>query len=116
MRIKMLAAAIAFAIIMTAAAAFAHPPEDLSLTWNKADNTLSVTASHIVNNKTKHYIMSLLVTDGNKQLLLKKYNQQSSDTQFSDKVVLQGVKPGTTLTVELTCNIMGSQLKSITVQ
>lgn len=116
MTIKKTLALFAALLTMSAGAAAAHPPTDIAAAWNKADGTLSISASHQVNDNTKHYIMTLVVMDGNKQLLMKKYTQQAGLSGFSDKVQLSGVKPGTKLTIELTCNIMGSASKEITAQ
>lgn len=107
-------AAAAFAAVMTAGAAFAHPPTDINAAWDGGSKTLTVTASHPVNDKTKHFIMSMVVKDGSKQLLNKRYDAQGSEQGFSDKVQLNGVKPGDKLTVQLTCNIMGDGSKEIT--
>ncbi len=114
MKYKKILAAGIFTAIMTASAAFAHPPADISAAWDGASGTLSVSASHPVNDRTKHYVMTLVVMDGSKQILTKKYNEQATNQGYSDKVQLSGVKPGDKLTVELTCNIMGTGTKEIT--
>lgn len=116
MRYKKILVAFIFAVVMSAAAAFAHPPTDISASWDKGSGTLSVTAQHPVNDRTKHFIMTMTVMDGNKQVLLKKYTEQPTNAGFSDKVQLKDVKPGDKLTIELTCNIMGGAAKELTVQ
>lgn len=116
MTIKKLLALISLVAVMAASAAFAQPPSDMTLSWNGAESALSVSAAHQVNDRTKHFIMTLIVKDGDgKQLLMKRYTEQPTNAGFSDKVTLNGVKPGTKLTVELTCNIMGSLAKDITI-
>ncbi|WP_455965209.1 hypothetical protein [Cloacibacillus porcorum] len=110
------AALFAALTVMTAGAAFAHPPTDVNAVWNKDNGTLTVTAAHQVNDRTKHYVMTLVVKEGSKQLQMKKYTEQQSNEGFSNTIPLSGVKPGTQLTVELTCNIMGTSEKTITVQ
>lgn len=110
------AALLAALAVMATAAAFAQPPTGVSASWNKSDGTLTVTATHPVNDRTKHYVMALVVREGGNQILMKKYTEQYSNDGFSDKIPLSGIKPGMKLTVELTCNIMGTAEKTITVQ
>lgn len=111
-----LTALFAVLTVMVAGAAFALPPTDVNASWNKGGGTLTVTASHQVNDRTKHYVMTLIVKEGGNQLLMKKYTEQQSNDGFSDTVPLSGIKPGTKLTIELICNIMGTTEKTITIQ
>lgn len=89
--------------------AFAHPPKSISASWNASQETLSVTAEHSVEDAAKHYILSLTVLDGTKQVVMKQYSKQGSTDGFSDDVILKGMKPGTKLRIQLVCNIMGSK-------
>jgi len=95
-------------IVGSASSVFAHPPKNASVSWDKATETLTVTADHSVNDPAKHYILTLTVFEGNNQLLLKQYDKQNSPTGFSDKVILKGLKSGSVVRVQLVCNIMGS--------
>lgn len=108
-----------FAFILTAAVAgqaAAHPPTNVKLSWDGAGHMLSVTADHRVNDKTKHYIMSMSVSGPSGQLASERYDSQGTNEGFSDKVELDSVKPGDKLTVELVCNIMGTATKEITIK
>ena len=95
-------------VIASAGTVFAHPPKNASIAWDKATETLTVTADHNVNDPAKHYVLTLTVFEGNKQLLLKQYDKQNSPVGFSDSVMLQGLKAGSVVRVQLVCNIMGS--------
>ena len=95
-------------VIASAGTVFAHPPKNASIAWDKATETLTVTADHNVNDPAKHYVLTLTVFEGNKQLLLKQYDKQNSPVGFSDSVMLQGLKSGSVVRVQLVCNIMGS--------
>ena len=96
-------------VVFTADAAFAHPPKDIVVSWDKGNEILTVLANHNVNDPAKHYILSMTIFDGNKQLLLKQYTSQTSAEHFKDSVVLKGLPSGTKLRVQLVCNIMGSE-------
>ena len=102
-------------IVASAGTVFAHPPKNASIAWDKATETLTVTADHNVNDPAKHYVLTLTVFEGNKQLLLKQYDKQSSPAGFSDSLMLQGLKSGSVVRVQLVCNIMGSTETEITI-
>ncbi len=95
-------------IIISASAVFAHPPKIGRVAWNQAQETLNVSAQHNVNDPEKHYILTLTVFEGNRQLLLKQYTRQGSADGFSDSIILKGIKSGAKLRIQLVCNIMGS--------
>lgn len=106
-KIKVLFVAALF-IMAAASAALAHPPKSVSCSWNGQTSTLTVTASHEVNDAAKHYVLTLTVLENGKQIVFKQYSKQDSAAQFSDSVLLKGMKSGTKLRIILMCNIMGS--------
>lgn len=115
MKKTLIYAITALLILVSAGSAFAHPPKNANLVWDKATKTLTVTSEHSVNDPVKHYILTLTVFEGNKQLLLKQYNRQGEPGRFSDSVILQELKPGSVVRVQLVCNIMGSTESEITI-
>ena len=116
MTIKKLAALAFILTVAVAGQAAAHPPTNVNLSWDGAGQTLSVTADHRVNDKTKHYVMSRSVTGPSGQRASERYDSQGTNEKFSDTVDLSGVKPGDKLSVELVCNIMGTATKEITIK
>ena len=103
-------------LLLSAAAAYALPPDNMVLSWDSSTGTLSVTADHPVNDGTKHYIMAMYISSDGNQMLTKEYHSQPSKEIFSDSVRLEGAAPGTVVTVELVCNIMGNAKKEITLK
>lgn len=116
MTIKKLAALAFILTVAVAGQAAAHPPTNVKLSWDGAGQTLSVKADHRVNDKTKHYVMSMSVSGPSGQLVSERYDSQGTNEGFSDTVELSGVKPGDKLSVELVCNIMGTATKEITIR
>lgn len=100
--------ALVFVMSLFMASAFAHPPKDLSASWDATGNKLTVTANHSVNDASKHFILGVTIFEGNKQVLQKQYTNQSSADGFRDSFVLEGLAPGTKLRIQIVCNIMGS--------
>ncbi len=113
--IKKLAALAILITVAVVGQAAAHPPTNMRLSWDKGSGTLAVSADHRVNNGTKHYIMSMSVSDPSGLLASKRYEAQPSNDVFSEKIALNGVKSGDKITVELVCNIMGTETKEITI-
>ena len=116
---KKILALVMLSAMLTAIApniALAHPPKNLSASWNASTETLTVTAAHNVNDPAKHYVLSMTILEGDKQLLLKQYSRQGSKDGFSDSAVLKGLKKGAKLRIQLTCNIMGSNEISYIIQ
>lgn len=95
-------------VAVAASVAFAHPPKNVTCTWNAQTSVLTVTAVHEVNDPAKHFVLTLTVLENGKQIAFKQYSKQNSASQFSDSVALPGVKSGAKLRVILMCNIMGS--------
>ncbi|NLV81466.1 MAG: hypothetical protein GXZ18_00450 [Synergistaceae bacterium] len=96
------------AIFASACGVFAHPAKNVTVSWDKAQETLQISAEHHVNDASKHYVLSMTIFDGNNQVLIKQYTKQDSTEKFSDKVVLKGMNSGTKIRVQLVDNIMGS--------
>lgn len=107
--------AVALAAVLSAGTSFAHPPKDLGASWNEADNILTLTAKHAVNDPEKHYILSMTVYEGNSLLIQKQYSKQGSAEGFTDSVVLNDLASGTKLRVQMVCNIMGSAEMEFTI-
>lgn len=116
MTIKRLAVLAFILTVAVAGRAAAHPPTNVKLSWDGAGQTLSVTADHRVNDRTKHYVMSMSVSGSSGQLASKRYDSQETNEGFSDAVQLNGVNPGDKLAVELVCNIMGTATQEITIK
>ena len=108
---KRIITALLFAVLLaaaTASAAFAHPPKDITCSWDAASSTLHVTANHVVDDPAKHFVLTMAVLQGQNKLAFKQYDKQGAPDKFSDSVVLKGVKSGATVKVTLLCNIMGT--------
>lgn len=107
-KIAILLTAVSILFVLSCTA-FAHPPKSITASWNASQETLTVTAEHSVEDAAKHYILSLTILDGTKQLVMKQYSKQNSTDGFSDSLILKGMKSGTKLRIQLVCNIMGSK-------
>ena len=102
-------------IVMSAGSVFAHPPKPATVRWDQNRETLQVSAQHNVNDPDKHYVLTMTIFEGNRQLLLKQYTRQDSADGFNDSVILKNVKSGSKIRIQLVCNIMGSSETEFTI-
>ena len=99
-------------LMLFASSALAHPPKDVSLGWD-ASGVLTVKAEHKVEDPGKHYISKVIVFVNDKIAAQKEYSSQQSADGFSDTFSLGAQQPGTKISAEVFCVIMGSKSASI---
>lgn len=107
--------ALIFVMALSVVPALAHPPKNLSASWDAAGKRLTVTADHSVNDASKHFILGVTIFEGNKQVLQKQYTNQSSADGFRDSFVLEGITSGTKIRIQIVCNIMGSAERELVI-
>lgn len=94
-------------IFSLATIASAHPPQLMTLDFDKPTQTLTATIIHQVNNPYHHYIFKIVVSVNGKEIVDKKLDHQDDREQEKIQFVLKDVNPGDTITVEAFCNISG---------
>ncbi|MDR1019535.1 MAG: hypothetical protein LBL73_02155 [Synergistaceae bacterium] len=110
--------ALALALLLLAARsgiASAHPPKEISLSWDPGGN-LTVNVAHSVNDPQKHYVSKIIVYVNDKIVAQKEYASQTSGEALSDTFDLGALPAGTKVKAEAFCVIMGSVTGAITVQ
>jgi hypothetical protein len=104
----------ALIVLLSAGQVFAHPPKAPPFPGQILGD-LTVTAEHASTILRNIMVLTFTVFEGNKQVLLKQYDDQGDAKTFSDSVILKGLKPGSSVRVQLVCNIMGSAESEITI-
>ena len=99
-------------VMLCASAAFAHPPKDVTLSWD-ASGALTVRAAHNVEDPGKHFISKVMVFVNDKIAVQKEYSSQQSADGFADTFSLGAQPSGTKISVEAFCVIMGSKTASL---
>jgi hypothetical protein len=106
----------ALMVIFSAGIAWAHPPSDLEISYNRAEGILTVNAPHSVPDGTKHYInLFTLSLDGQTMYRLEpawQVDGKSSVAYFQ----VGDLPTGAELAVEAVCNRAGRLKKSLTVE
>lgn len=106
---------VCFVLVMSSAA-WAHPPELVTVTFDPETRIVSATITHPVNNPEKHYIFKVDVAVNGVEIIDQKISRQSDPMQ--EKVVFRipDVKAGDTITVEAYCNISGKGVGAVEVK
>jgi desulfoferrodoxin (superoxide reductase-like protein) len=101
--------------VALAVASEAHPPRGVTLVMN-SDGSLTVRVEHSVNDPQKHYVNKIAIYVNDKLLSQKEYSSQTNAEDQADTFQIGSQPPGTKITAEAFCVIMGSASGSITVK
>jgi len=105
------AAGLVAILILAAAPAAAHPPSDLTLSYDDAAGELHATFTHNVEDTATHYVQSVWI-EGPATFLVQNYTSQPSAGTFTYTYPLR-LDPRTTITVRGDCNIGGEVVRSL---
>jgi hypothetical protein len=109
-RIPVLAllAAVCFLILPVTA----HPPSDMSVSYNEISHTLAVTITHQVPNPQSHYIKEVLVTINGKTVSDSFYTSQPAPDTFTYTYPID-TKTTDEVVVTATCSLTGSLTRTL---
>jgi hypothetical protein len=85
----------------------AHPPSDMSVSYQELSRTLVVTITHPVPNPQSHYIREVLVTINGKTVNDSFYTSQPATDTFTYTYPID-TKPGDEIAVTASCVLAGS--------
>jgi len=85
----------------------AHPPSDVSIDYDIADEELTVSITHSVGDPQSHYIYNVVVEVDGDTVIDQDYQEQPDDTNFQYTYDLVA-GPGSVIEVTAYCNQAGS--------
>lgn len=96
-------------------AAYAHPPQDIKITYDSKAKILTALIMHNVSDVKKHYIIKVDVGLNGKEIINQAISQQ--DNNINQRVIyfIPDAKAGDKISVEAYCSISGKLEKGITV-
>lgn len=100
-------------LVMLALPCSAHPPSQVTLTYDGANQSLKVTTTHQVSNPASHYVYKIAVDKNGEKILEEEHTSQPSST-FSYDYPLNA-SPGDAIKATAYCVIAGSRSAEITV-
>jgi hypothetical protein len=102
--ILLLAAAAISILVMPA---FANPPSNVVVTYDKSASQLTVTITHPVDDPSTHYIKNIKINDNGRIVVDRDYTSQPTKDTFSYQYTVP-VDAGSTIRVTATCVLAGS--------
>lgn len=110
--ISLAALALVFLFVSATAVSFAHPPSDITATYNPEGKKLVISVRHQVPSVQNHYISEIVVTMDNKVIAKKTFTTQSSKTTQDVTFVVAENLYDKTVVVEAKCCVKGTLKKS----
>ncbi len=105
-----------FLFVGSCAAAYAHPPSDIIISYDAGSHTLKAIIAHPVSNPKGHYIKKVDIALNGKEICELKFVQQDNNKTQTITYVISGVRPKDRLSVEAYCSISGKLKKEIEVK
>ena len=112
---KIISALIVFLFILTGVA-YAHPPKEINLDFDKASGTISAVVVHPVNNPAEHYIKTVEISLNGALVNTQNFTKQDNAVTQFVSYVIKDAKPGDTVSVKAYCSIQGDKENSIKVE
>ncbi len=112
-------AALAALLLLTAAlpvATRAHPAASIEHGFDMESKTLTLKVMHPTPKTDMHYLSSLKISLGDKELVTQYFTVQTDNQALEVKYVLPGLKAGDKLTVDTVCNVGGKYSAEIAIE
>ncbi|MDD5655279.1 MAG: hypothetical protein PHR91_06540 [Candidatus Omnitrophica bacterium] len=106
---------IVFAVLVFCSPAFAHPPSDITITYDVKSKMLKALITHNVNNTAKHYISKVDVGLNGREIISQQISRQDDFLNQTVSYYIPDTKPGDILSVEAYCSISGKLQKEFKV-
>ncbi|MDD5475585.1 MAG: hypothetical protein PHU03_03620 [Syntrophales bacterium] len=97
-----------------AATAYAHPPSNIAMSYDRSEGSLTVTISHTVGNPEGHYIKEVTIASNGQILETFSYTSQPERSTFTYSYRIDA-DSGDVLSVKADCSRFGSGSASISV-
>lgn len=95
--------------------AYAHPPQDIIITFDVATKVLKAQIMHNVSNPANHYIKKVDIGLNGKEIIEQKISRQDNNISQTVSYLIPDAKVGDILSVEGYCSISGKMEKKIIV-
>ena len=105
-----------FVFVSAISVACAHPPSDISITFDRNTKMVHAVIIHNTSNPTNHYIKKVDVSLNGKEIIEQQISRQDNNENQTVSYLIPDVKDGDVLSVEGYCSISGKLKKEITVK
>jgi hypothetical protein len=102
-------------VLCGAGFAYAHPPQDIIISFDPATKILKAVIVHNVSNPESHYIIKVDIGLNAKEIIEHSLSRQDNFASQTVQYLIPDAKNGDRLSVEGYCSISGKLKKEITV-
>ncbi|MHB8155085.1 MAG: hypothetical protein ACYDFR_03420 [Candidatus Omnitrophota bacterium] len=102
-----------FAFFVMSAAAYAHPPSDIKITFDPKTKMLTAVIIHDVSNPSKHYIKKVDVALNGEEIIQQSISRQDNFDSQTVSYLIPDAKVGDVFSVEGYCSISGKLEKQL---
>jgi len=114
-KMKKITAIVFVLFFVFAAASWAHPPENIIITFDGATSILKADIIHHSKDITQHFIDEAWVFVNGEMAVDQKFKTQTDAAHQVVKYILPGIKPGDKIEVGAECSVFGKDKKGITI-
>jgi hypothetical protein len=102
-------------VLTGVAAAYAHPPSDITITFDQSTKMLRAVIAHNTNNPAGHYISKVDVGINGKEVIEHLISREDNNESQTVSYYIPDAKDGDLISVEGYCSISGKLKKEIKV-
>jgi len=102
--------------ILCSTAIFAHPAEEIVLSYDNTTNLLSIRIAHATRDFNKHYIEKVWVSVNKKVRIVQSFKSQDDLEKLELQYKIFNLKKGDVISVETRCNIYGKKEASLEIE
>jgi hypothetical protein len=102
-----------FIFFVLSAAAYAHPPSDIKITFDPKTKILNAVIFHDVSNPSAHYVKKVDVALNDKEIIQQNISRQDNFDTQTVNYLIPDAKAGDVLSVEGYCSISGKLEKQL---
>ena len=112
MKIKVLVSVLCL-LFLICTLAYAHPPQDITITYDAATKTVKAVITHQVSNPQNHYIKKVDVGLNGKEVIEHSISRQDNNSTQIVTYLIPDAKAGDIISIEAYCSISGKLTKEI---
>jgi len=110
---RMFSFAVVFCVVLFAGAVYAHPPQDIKISYDAKSRLLTAVIDHVVSNPLNHYISKVDVAVNGKEVVEHQISRQDNGQTQTVVYLIPDAKAGDMVSVEGYCSISGKLAKDI---
>jgi hypothetical protein len=107
---------VMFMVLAFAAAAAAHPPSDIIITFDLAKSAVMANIAHDTKDTGKHYIGQIIVMVNGKEMIKQKAETQTNNDGQNVMYVIPGLKTGDKVAIAADCSVFGGLTKETVIK